>query len=49
MEKATAETVVSLSHKNADSHISVNVDFGDEEGQIPVDKIAKKAEEYRPK
>ena len=42
------ETVVSLSHKNADSHINVNVEFGDEEGQIPIDEIARKAEEYRP-
>ncbi len=42
------ETVVSLSHKNADTHINVNVEFGDEEGQIPIDEIARKAEEYRP-
>ncbi|MCR2043776.1 hypothetical protein NSA23_06540 [Anaerosalibacter massiliensis] len=38
------ETVVSLSHKNADTHININVEFGDEEGQIPVHKIAQKAE-----
>ena len=38
------ETVVSLSHKNADTHINVNVEFGDEEGQIPIDEIARKAE-----
>jgi hypothetical protein len=24
------------------------VEFGDEEGQIPIDEIARKAEEYRP-
>lgn len=42
------ETVVSLSHKNADTHINVNVEFGDEEGQIHIDEIARKAEEYRP-
>jgi len=42
------KTVVSLSHKNADTHINVNVEFGDEEGQIPIDEIARKAEEYRP-
>ena len=42
------ETVVSLSHKNADTHININVEFGDEEGQIPIDEIARKAEEYRP-
>mgnify|MGYP000923705595 CR=1 FL=1 len=42
------ETVVSLSHKKADTHININVEFGDEEGQIPIDEIARKAEEYRP-
>ena len=41
------ETVVSLSHKKADTHINVNVEFGDEKGQIPIDTIARKAEEYR--
>ena len=40
------ETVVSLSHKNADSHIHINVEFGDEDGQIPIDEIARKAEEW---
>jgi len=38
------ETVVSLSHKKADTHINVNVEFGDEDGQIPIDEIARKAE-----
>lgn len=42
------ETVVLLSHKKADTHINVNVEFGDEEGQIPIDEIARKAKEYRP-
>lgn len=42
------ETIVFLSHKNADTHININVEFGDEKGQIPIDEIAKKAEEYRP-
>ena len=41
------ETVVSLSHKKPDTHINVNVEFGDEEGQIPIDEIARKAEEGR--
>ena len=41
------ETVVSLSHKNADTYINVNVEFGDEKGQIPIDRIARKAEEGR--
>lgn len=36
--------VVSLSHKNADSHININVEFGDEEGQIPIESIVRKAE-----
>lgn len=42
------ETVVSLSHKNADSHIHINIEFGEGDGKIPVDKIAQKAEDYRP-
>ena len=41
------ETVVSLSHKNADSHIHINIEFGEGDGKIPVDKIAQKAEDYR--
>lgn len=42
------ETVVSLSHKNVDSHIHINIEFGEGDGKIPVDKIAQKAEDYRP-
>ena len=38
------ETIVSLSHKNADSHIHINIEFGEGDGKIPVDKIAQKAE-----
>lgn len=41
------ETVVSLSHKKADTHINVNMEFGESKGQILIDKIAEKAEEYR--
>ena len=41
------ETVVSLSHKKADTHININVKFGDEKGQIPIDEIGRKAEEGR--
>lgn len=37
----TVETVVSLSHKKATTHININVEFGDEEGQIPISKIEK--------
>jgi len=40
------ETVVLLSHKKADTHINVNVEFGEGDGKIPVGKIAEKAEEY---
>ena len=42
------ETVVLLSHKKADTHINVNVEFGEGEGKIPVGKIVEKAEDYRP-
>ena len=38
------ETVVSLSHKNADSHIHVNIEFGEGDGKIPVDDIARRVE-----
>ena len=41
------ETVVLLSHKKADTHINVNVEFGEGEGKIPVGKIVEKAEDYR--
>lgn len=37
-----------MSHKNADSHIHVNIEFREGDGKIPVDKIAQKAEDYRP-
>lgn len=42
------EIVVSLSHKNADTHINVNVEFGEGDGKILVDKIAQKAEDCKP-
>ena len=42
------ETVVLLSHKKADTHINVNVEFGEGDGKIPVGKITEKAEDYRP-
>ena len=38
------ETVVLLSHKKADSYIHIDVEFGEGEGKIPVDSIAKRAE-----
>ena len=40
------ETVVLLSHKKADSYIHIDVEFGEGEGKIPVDSIAKRAEAY---
>lgn len=42
------ETVVLLSHKDAETHINVNVEFGEGDGKIPVGKIAEKDEDYRP-
>ena len=47
--KLNDETVVLLSHKKADSYIHIDVEFGEGEGKIPVDSIAKRAEAYKPK
>ena len=47
--KQPVETVVLLSHKKADSYIHIDVEFGEGEGKIPVDSIAKRAEAYKPK
>ena len=47
--KNSQETVVLLSHKKADSYIHIDVEFGEGEGKIPVDSIAKRAEAYKPK
>lgn len=43
------ETVVLLSHKKPDGHINVKVEFGEGEGKLSLDNIAKRAEEYKPK
>lgn len=43
------ETVVLLSHKKPDGHINVKVEFGEGQGKVPLDNIAKRAEEYKPK
>ena len=43
------ETVVLLSHKKPDGHINVKVEFGEGEGKVPLDNIAKRAEEYKSK
>ena len=43
------ETIVLLSHKKPDGHINVKVEFGEGEGKVPLDNIAKRAEEYKPR
>mgnify|MGYP000415237480 CR=1 FL=1 len=49
VDQLNGETVVLLSHKKADSYIHIDVEFGEGEGKIPVDSIAKRAEAYKPK
>ena len=34
-----------MPHTKADTHININVEFGDDKGQISIDTIARKAEE----
>ena len=46
---AHVETVVLLSHKKPDSVINVKVEFGEGEGKVPLDNIAKRVEAYKPK
>lgn len=43
------ETVVLLSHKKPDTAISVKVELGEGEDKVPLDKIAERAENYKPK
>ena len=43
------ETVVQLSHKKPDSVINLKVEFGEGEGKVPLDNIAKRAAVYKPK
>jgi len=38
-----------LSHKKPDSHINVKVEFGEGKGRVPLDRIAERAEGYKPK
>ena len=49
MQFPTLEMAVLLSHKNPDGHINVKVEFGEGEGKVPLDNIAKRAENYKPK
>ena len=48
-ETVHVETVVLLSHKKPDGHINVKVEFGEGEGKVPLDNIAKRAETYKSK
>lgn len=48
-ETVHCETVVMLSHKKPDSVINVKVEFGEGEGKVPLDNIAKRAAAYKPK
>ncbi len=36
-------------NKKPDSHINIKVEFGEGEGKVPLDNIAKRAEAYKPK
>ena len=47
-EKSTVETLVVLSKKSV-SHISIDVEFGEGEGQISLKQIKECAEERKPK
>lgn len=47
--ESTVETVVLLSYKKPNGHINVKVEFGEGEGKVPLDNIAKRAEEYKPR
>ena len=48
-KNSRVETVVMLSHKKIDSVINVKVEFGEGEGKVPLDNIAKRAAAYKPK
>ena len=43
------ETVVLLSHKKPDGHINVKVEFGEDEGKVPLDNNAKERKAISPK
>ena len=38
-----------LSHKKPDGHIKVNVELGEEEGQVSLKEVTKRAEKRKPK
>lgn len=43
------ETLVVLSRKKPDGHINIKVEFGEEEGQVSLKEVAKRAEDRKPK
>ena len=43
------EIVVLLSHKSPDGVISVEVEFGEGEGKVPLDAVAERTKKYQPK
>lgn len=43
------ETLVVLSRKKPDGHIKVNIEFGEEEGQVSLKEVTKRAEARKPK
>ncbi len=47
--EAVPEAVEDAKRKKPDGHINVKVEFGEGEGKVPLDNIAKRAEEYKPK
>lgn len=46
---SNVERVVLLSYKKFDSIISAKVEFGEGEGKVPLDNIAKGTEAYKSK
>lgn len=48
-ENPNVETLVVLSKKIPDSHINIDVEFGENEGQFSLKKIKERAEERKPK
>ena len=49
MKATHVETIVLLSHNKPDGHINVKVEFGEGEGKVPLDNVAKRVEAYKPK
>lgn len=45
----TVETCVLLSHRSPDTHISIEIEFGEESDKIPTDKIMERVDKRKPK